>query len=239
MLNIFDVGIILLFVMFIITGFKRGVIKELVALIGIIIVFIVSFSLKGIIGNFLCTILPFFKFSGSIAGITTINILLYQAIAFMIVFSILLSIYAFALKISKILQKLVNITIVLWLPSKLLGAIVSFVKGYIVLFAVFLVLMVPFKNQTLFNESTLINKILYKTPVLSKSVKNYTNAIAEIYDLATAINNQGLTVNNANLKTLDIMLKYKIIDKNTVTNLIKLHKLDTIKNIDQVIDKYN
>lgn len=238
MLNIFDVGIILLFVMFAIVGFKNGVIKELVALIGIIAVFIISFSLKGIIGNFLCTVLPFFKFTGSIAGLTTINIFLYQAIAFLIVFSALLSIYAIVLKISKFIQKLVNITVILWLPSKILGAVVSLVKGYIVLFAVFLVLMVPLKNQAIFNESTLINNILYKSPILSKSTNNFTSSLTEVYDLVFEVNDQKISTNDANLKSLDIMLKYNIVNKLTVERLIKLHKLDNINNIESIMNKY-
>ena len=43
MLNIFDIGIILLLIMFLIVGFKNGVIREAFALIGIIAVFIFSF----------------------------------------------------------------------------------------------------------------------------------------------------------------------------------------------------
>ena len=51
MLNIFDVGIILLLIMFLIVGFKNGVIREAFALIGIIAVFILSFVFKGLLGN--------------------------------------------------------------------------------------------------------------------------------------------------------------------------------------------
>ena len=56
-MNIMDIGIILLLIMFIIVGIKRGVIKEAVALIAIILVFVLSFSLKGIVGNLLCVFL--------------------------------------------------------------------------------------------------------------------------------------------------------------------------------------
>lgn len=237
-MNVFDIGIILLFIMFLIIGFKNGVIKEIVALIGIILIFIVSFNLKGILGNVLCTFLPFFKFTGAIEGITTINILVYQVIAFMIVFSILLSVYAIALKLSKFLQKIVNLTIVLWLPSKFLGALVSFVKGYIILFAILIVLMIPLKNQPLFSESSLTNYILYKTPILSRSGGNFTASVTEIYDLASKVSKKEMTSDSANLKTLDIMLKYKIVDKKIVERLIKLHKLDNINNVDTILNNY-
>ena len=50
-MNIFDIGIILVLIMFLIVGIKRGVIKEAVSLVAIILVFVLSFSLKGIIGN--------------------------------------------------------------------------------------------------------------------------------------------------------------------------------------------
>lgn len=237
-MNIFDIGIILLLLMFAITGFKRGVIKELVALVGIIIVFILSFSLKGILGNILCTFMPFIKFNGVIEGIASINILFYQTVAFLIVFSILLSIYAIALKISKIIQKLVNLTIILWLPSKILGAIVSVVKGYIVLFAIFLVLMIPLRNSTIYTESTFVNHILYKTPILSKSTANFTSSITEVYELINKVSKKGTNANEANLQTIDIMLKYNVVDKSTIKTLIKLNKLDNISNIESVLNKY-
>ena len=119
MLNIFDVGIILVLIMFVIVGFKRGVIKECVSLVGIIIIFVLSFALKGVVGNFLCQYLPFFSFKGSIEGLVVINILFYQIIAFLIVFCLLLSVYSIVLFISKVIQKVVNLTIILIIPSLL------------------------------------------------------------------------------------------------------------------------
>ena len=99
MLNIFDIGLILVLISFIIVGAHRGVIKELVSLVGLIIIFVLSWQLKGIIGNILCIYLPFFEFKGSINGISSLNIMLYQLIAFLIVFGLLLGIYIFTLKL--------------------------------------------------------------------------------------------------------------------------------------------
>ena len=238
MLNIFDVGIILLLIMFLIVGFKNGVIREAFALIGIIAVFILSFVFKGLLGNLMCIILPFFKLSGVIEGFSVINILIYQIIAFMLVFAILLTIYEIFLKISKFIQKLVNLTIILILPSKLLGAVVSLIKGVIVLFAVFIVLMIPLKNSELFTGSTMVNQILYKTPILSQSSNNYINTVEEIYNLAEKVSNKEISRNAANLELLDMMLKHKIVNKSTVESLVKLHKLDDVNNIETVLQKY-
>lgn len=238
MLNIFDVGIILLLIMFLIVGFKNGVIREAFALIGIIAVFILSFVFKGLLGNLMCIILPFFKLSGVIEGFSVINILIYQIIAFMLVFAILLTIYEIFLKISKFIQKLVNLTIILILPSKLLGAVVSLIKGVIVLFAVFIVLMIPLKNSELFTGSTMVNQILYKTPILSQSSNNYINTVEEIYNLAEKVSNKKISTNAANLELLDMMLKHRIVNKSTVESLVKLHKLDDVNNIETVLQKY-
>ena len=238
MLNIFDLGIILLLIMFLIVGFKNGVIREAFALIGIIAVFILSFVFKGLLGNLMCIILPFFKLSGIIEGFSVINILIYQIIAFMLVFAILLTIYEIFLKISKFIQKLVNLTIILILPSKLLGAVVSLIKGVIVLFAVFIVLMIPLKNSELFTGSTMVNQILYKTPILSQSSNNYINTVEEIYNLAEKVSNKKISTNAANLELLDMMLKHKIVNKSTVESLVKLHKLNDVNNIETVLQKY-
>lgn len=238
MLNVFDIGIILLLVMFIIVGFKNGAIRELFALVGIIVVFVLSYSLKGILGNILCIVLPFFKITGVVEGLSVMNILLYQAIAFMIVFAILLTLYEILLKVSKFIQKIVNLTIILILPSKILGGIIAFVKGWIVLFAVFLCLMIPLKNTDLFTSSTMVNKIIYNTPVLSSHSSNFINSVEEIYNLEKKLSNKEISKNEANLKTLDLMLKHKIVDKSTVEQLVKLHKLDDVSNIESVLNKY-
>jgi len=237
-MNIFDIGIILLFVSFIVIGFKHGVIKELVSLIGIIVVFLVAFYLKDFLGNILCTFLPFFKFTGSIEGITTVNILVYQIIAFIIIFSILLTIYAAALKVSKLVQTLVNLTIVLIIPSKILGAIVSFIKGYILIFSIFIVLLIPLKNQPLYYESKLINQILYKTPLLSTQTNNFITATTEIYNLGDKVSKKEISSNEGNSQALDIMLKYKIISRDTAEKLINSKKLENINNAENILNKY-
>ena len=137
-MNIFDIGIILILIMSFIVGFKRGFIKEIVSLVGIIVIFIISYMLMQPLGTFFCKVLPFFNFGGSVAGITAINILLYQVIAFIIVFATLLSFYAVLVKISGIIQKIIHMTIILWLPSKILGGVVAFITGYIITYILIL-----------------------------------------------------------------------------------------------------
>jgi len=233
-MNIFDIGIILLFIMFFIVGLKRGVIKEAVSFVAIILVFVLSFSLKGIIGNILCVLLPFL----SLDGFVTLNIFFYQLLAFILVFCVLLFIYEFSLKISKFLQKIVNLTIILWLPSKILGGVVSFLKGYVILYIVFLFLMIPFGGFSLFRESACINYMLYKTPVLSGYANSFVKPVQEVVTLSQNVNKNRISVNEANLEALDIMLKYNVVDKKTIESLQEVNKLDGVENIESVLNKY-
>lgn len=225
MLNIFDIGIILLLIMFIIIGFKRGVIKELVSLVGIIIVFILSWTLKGYLGNFLCLYLPFFEFKGILKGLTSVNIFMYQTISFILIFSLLLGIYCFSLKISKVIQKIVNMTIVLWIPSKLLGALVSFIKGYLILFVVFIILLIPIGNTSLYQESSIIDLMLNKTPVLSSYTGNFINPANDIVKLGKDVSENKISRKKADKEAINIMIKYNVIDEKTVTELYNKNKL--------------
>ncbi len=237
-MNIIDIIIVLLLIMAGLVGFKKGAIKEAVSLVGIILVFVIAFSLKGYLGNILCKYLPFFNFTGNLKGVVTLNILMYQLIAFFIIYSILFSIYAIVLKLSGIAQKLVNMTIVLLLPSKIIGFIIAFIEGYIITFIVLLTLMIPLKGTSMITESALANKIIYNSPIISKSTSNITNSITEIYDLGDNLSKNEISTNDANLKALDIMLKYKIVTPKTVEQLIVLDKLNSVKGTEAVINKY-
>lgn len=237
-MNILDVAIILGLAMSAIIGFKRGAIKEIVSLIGIIVVFIIAFSFKGVLGNVLCKWLPFFNFAGNLEGVTVLNILLYQLIAFIIIYSLLFSIYMIVVKISGIVQKIVHMTIILWLPSKLIGAVVAFVTGYVMVFVVLLALLIPLKDTSVFTESRLANFIVYKSPILASSSKNISTSINEVYKLGEDLSLGNISKNEANVKTMDVLLKYKVVSPKTARQLIVLDKLDGISGLEDVIAKY-
>lgn len=238
-MNVIDIGIILIVIMFLIVGFKNGVIKELASLIGMVLVFGISYIFKGVLGNFLCTICPFIEFnSGPLKGLVTMNILIYQVIAFLLLFVILLSIYELIIGFSKVIQKIINMTIILIIPSKLLGALVGMIKGLIIIYAVLLVLIIPFKNMNLVETSKLSNLVLYHTPIISSVTEDFTTSLREVYKLTNQVSKKKISTNEANKKALDIMLKYKIVSKETVQKLIAEGKLNSIKNIDKVLEKY-
>lgn len=237
-MNILDIVIALVLIMSAIIGFKRGAIKEVVSLVGIIIVFILAFSLKGVLGNVLCKWLPFFNFAGNLEGVTVLNILLYQLIAFLIIYSLLFSVYMIVVKISGIVQKIVHMTIVLWLPSKVIGAVVAFITGYVMVFVVLLALLIPLKDTDIFKNSKFANYIVYDTPILASSSENISTSINEIYELGEDLSKGDISKNEANVKTMDILLKYKVVSAETARELVVLDKLDDISGLDKAIEKY-
>ena len=237
-MNILDIAIVLVLIMSAIIGFKRGAIKEIVSLVGIIIVFILAFSLKGVLGNVLCKWLPFSNFAGNLEGVTVLNILLYQLIAFLIIYSLLFSVYMIVVKISGIVQKIVHMTVILWLPSKLIGAVVAFITGYVMVFVVLLALLIPLKDTDIFKNSKFANYIVYDTPILASSSENISTSINEIYELGEDLSKGDISKNEANVKTMDILLKYKVVSAETARELVVLDKLDDISGLDKVIEKY-
>ena len=237
-MNIIDIAIIFLLLFSGLIGWKKGVIKELVALVGIIVVFVLAYVLKNYIGDWCCKYLPFFNFSGSLEGLTALNIVIYQLAAFFILCSVFMGIYCFIVHISGWIQKLVNATIILRLPSKLAGFAVGLVEGYILLFIILLLTAIPLSRVDFFYESNLANYMLYKTPVLSTGTESITSSVNEVTTLINDVADKKISTNNANLKIIDISLNYKVTTKHVIEQLVVLDRLKGITGLDKVLANY-
>lgn len=238
MINIFDAIIVLFILLFGVLGFKRGVIREAVSVVGIVIVLIVSFYFKDIIGNFLCKFFPFFTFSGNLKGLVTLNILIYQLAGFLISFSILMGIYNIVMFFTKIIQKVIDLTIILTLPSKLGGLVIGLVRGYIIVLLILVALMLPLKDVEIFSESKLKEKIVFDTPLIPVDLSKYSKQIMSAIDLGEQIGSKEISVDKANEELLKEMLEFKVVDVHTVEQLVVLDKLKTVKNVDKIVSEY-
>lgn len=237
-MSIVDIGIILFILCFIIVGAKQGLIKSGVSLVALIVVFVISYVFKEHIGNFLCKYLPFFNFSGNIEGLVSLNILIYQLAGFFIILAVLMGIYTIVMTLSGWIQKLVNMTILLKLPSSIGGAIVGLVEGYLIAFIILLIAMIPMQTMTIFKDSKVADFILHKTPIVSESTSDITNSVNEIYTLVDQVVNKEIGINEANLKSIDIMIKHKIITPHTVEQLVVLDKLEEVEGLEHVLNRY-
>jgi len=234
-MNIFSVIVILLIISSGVMGLKKGFLKESVVFIGTILVYIISFLLKDKIGLVLCKWFPFFSFD----GLQTLNILVYQLIAFIFIATILFSIATIIFKLTGIIQKLVDITIILTLPSKILGFIFGILEGYIVMFLILIILAIPLRNVELFKESTVVTKIMYNSPILSKTLGGVPKTIEDILDVTTEIQKTDYNKNKVALDIMKIELDHNIISKEDTLDLIERGKLDKVQGIKNFVKNYN
>ena len=231
---VIDIILILVLAMGAIVGFKRGVIKSATMFIGAIIVIILAYSLTNPVSKIFYSFLPFFTFEGDFAGLTTLNIIIYEAIAFVLVYVLLMAILQIIIKITGVFETILNFTIILGIPSKLLGAVFGFFEAYLFLFvAIFLLNQIPATNEIV-TESTFASKIASSSPILSDITSSYYDAFEEIISIKDQNRNDKEEYNR---KCLDILLKYGIVDISSAEELIQSGKLQ-ISNADEILDNY-
>lgn len=222
MTSIVDSIIILFLLMGAVVGFKRGVIKSATMFVGAIVVLILSFWLKNPVSKILYSVCPFFNFSGDFEGLTVLNIIIYEAIAFILVYIVLMSVLQIVIKITGGIEKILDFTIILGIPSKLLGALFGFLESYLFVFiALFLLSMLPTTNELIL-ESRLGGVITESSPGLSNLTEESVASVKEIISIKDQnIHNK----KEYNKKCLDILLKYDIVKQEAVDELIEKGKL--------------
>lgn len=236
-MSLFDILIIVFIVLGGLIGFKNGFTKSVVKFLGIIFVLILSFILKNPISSVLMSFGPFIPFGGIIKGVTVLNILLYEVISFSIVFSILMIILKILTKTTSIFEKILNFTIILGIPSKMLGFLFGIIQNYVIVFFVMYFLSLPnFSDLSFVNNSSLKDPILRNTPLLSLVADKSVKVIDEFKGLSEKYKNSK-DANEFNLETLDLFLKYDVTDVETIKSLKSSGKLK-IKGIDEVLEKY-
>ncbi len=235
-MNIVDVLIIIFLVLGAFTGFKQGFTKSLVNCIGYIVIIILAFILKNPLSEFLMSFLPFFDFFGLIKGLTVFNIALYEIIAFVLVFSILLILLKILLLATTIFEKILSFTIILGIPSKILGMIIGIIKNFVITFGILYIINLTGVASEDMHKSVFNEPILNSTPILSniagESIK-VAKEFADIKDKYESTNSN----NQFNLETLDLFLKYNIVTPQAAQKLIDNGKLK-IKGADKIINKY-
>ncbi|MDO5569644.1 MAG: CvpA family protein [bacterium] len=233
--NIIDIIIVILLIMGAIMGFQDGVIKKTTSFIGMLVVVFLSFTLKSTLSAILYNNLPFFNFWGHLSGLTSLNILLYETIAFLLLLIIFGVILSFLVKLSGLLEKLLKMTVVLTIPSKILGIFVGFIEMFLWIYIILFILSLPAFNLKVVNESKYTNKILNTTPVLNEFAKTTVSAYDEVYGLIEQHTNENTDYINGAI--LDRLLNYKIVSATDAQGLVDKNKLK-IPASNDIIGKY-
>ena len=230
--------IIIIFILFgAVLGFKRGFTKSLVSALGFIATIVLAFLLKNPVSVMLYENLPFFKFGGVLKGVTVLNIALYEILAFIIVLAILSIVLKLLLFATSIFEKVLNATIILGIPSKILGAIVGAIEFFVIVFATLYVLSLPVINVDIVNESKFKDKILNNTPILSGFVDDSMKVIEEFTSIKDKYNDNNSNAEQFNKEVLDLFLKYDVVKVESIDKLIEKDKLQ-INNVEEILMKY-
>lgn len=233
-MNIVDAIIILIIILGGVVGFKEGVIKKLASIIGLVVVIILSFTLKNYLSVFFYENLPFFDLWGLFKGIQVINIVFYEMLAFVIIASVLALVYRVILGITGIIEKILKATVILSIPSKILGIFVGALEYYIWVYVFLFVFTLPVFNIKEIYESKVATFMISETPILSK----YTGKTLDIYNkLYSIIDNRANKTNEqVNEEAMKLMLEYDIITTESAHKLIDKNKVNV--NTDSFIDEY-
>ena len=235
MANIVNVIILLFILVGGVIGLKRGFLKEGVSAIGTILVLVLSFILKNPLSEILYTNLPFLNL-GILKSIPVLNVLIYEALAFLICYVVLELVLKLLLKVTGLVELILKATIILSIPSKILGFIFGLVEYYFIVFVLLSIFSYfPYTN-TYVMESSYAVAILDKTPVLPEYSNDVKIAANEIYSLWTDYENYD-DKNKFNQETLDIVLKYERLKPETAEKLVNSGKLK-IDGAEEIINKY-
>lgn len=225
-LSMLDIIIIIVIIFGALVGFKRGILKQGLVTIGIEIVLILSFIMKNPISSFMYKNFPFFSFNGLYENISVLNILLYEVAAFALVFSILSTILLILIRISKSFDKILKLTLLFSLPSRILGAILGACEYYLIVFIGLFILMQPMfelSNSELFKNSKLKDVVLQNTPFISGYIKPTIEAVEDIEELIE--DKDKYSDKQFNCKVTNVMVKNKVIEKKSLDYLYESGKL--------------
>ena len=198
-------------------GMKRGAIKELVTVIGFIVIFVLAYLFKNPLANLFYEYLPFFKFD----GLTSLNILFYEALSFIILISLFGILLRVLISLSGAIEKFLDATIILGIPSKLIGCLLGILEYVGITFIILYFITVKYDVRS---NSKVAEIILNETPVLSSMCDKSLNTINEINDIKDQYKDKE-DKSLLNQQIVEIMIKNNVITREKIDELIEKDKL--------------
>lgn len=222
-MNVADIVILIALAFGALAGFKAGVIKKTADFLGTFLIVIISFYLKNDLSVLMYENLPFFSFGGFIKGVEAINILLYEIIAFLIVFAALLFILKIILMVTGLIEKILKATVILSIPSKILGIVVGIIESYVYVFLILVVLTLPLFKIPYVRESKIGNFMLNNTPILSSISEEMIDIYGSVYTIVEEKDNK--TNEELNEEVLELLIEKQVVTKDSVKKLVDKNKV--------------
>ena len=222
-MNIIDIAIILFILLGAVIGFKQGAIKKLTSFVGMFVIIIIAFIFKNNLSVIFYENLPFFNLWGMFKGIEILNVVLYEILAFIFIFTLLLFALRILLVITGAVEMLLKFTVILSIPSKILGIFVGAIEYYVYAFLILFVISLPVFNISILNQSKYASVILENTPILSNLADETVTLYGEVYNIVD--NRKNKTEEQLNEEVLIFMLENDFISYDSTKKLIEKNKL--------------
>lgn len=229
-MNIVDIGILVVVLLSIILGVKRGTVKGIFKTIACFMIAILAYTFKNMLANWLMGFMPFFNFSGIYQGVYSVNIMFYRAVSFVVIYILLYCFLSVIIALGGLFDKvyekefLINKKI-----DKVLGAFVGFIEGAIIAFVgVWVLVQLPNTSNYVMQSRFGLN-FLERTPMIRTVFAPSTLAAKEVYDLTEQY--EGVEdKTDFIVSSLQIYIKYQTITSEKVKSLEDDNKLG-IENI--------
>ncbi len=228
-MGVVDFIIIILILSGFVIGWKNGFTKQLISTVGLIVLLALSYVIKNPLSALMYKYLPFFDFGGSFKGVQVLNVFIYEFLAFLIILSILQTVFKILLNTSSLFENILKHTIILGIPSKLLGGLIGCIENFVVTFIILFFLNLPFINIPMVQESNLSNFMLNHTPVLSNVCNDALIVFDEIRDLKHEYESNKSNKDEFNSKVLTVMVKHNVISKENIDYLISVGKIKYVE----------
>ena len=200
-------------------GWRKGLIKTGIQLIGLVAIVIISYTLRYSLVELMIDYLPFFDFG--FEGLTTLSIL----IAFSIIFILLYCLLSIILTLTGFIDNLLKLTVIWIIPSKIGGAILGFLETWVFLFLVLFVAGSFHVTADYLAESKVSDVMINHTPIIGSYLRGVTNAANQIYTgIKTYTEDETKTKEDLNLYILQLEISNGLITKQKAQELVDTDK---------------
>ena len=222
-MNVADIIILIALAFGAVAGYKAGVIKKAADFLGTFIIIILAFYLKNDLSVIMYENLPFFSFGGFVKGVEALNILIYEILAFIAVFIALLFALKIILMLTGLVEKLLKATVILSIPSKLLGIVVGIKEMYVYVFIILVIVTLPIFKLPYVRESKISNFMLNNTPILSSISEEMIDIYGNVYTIVTEKDNK--TNEELNEEIITFLIKKNAVSKESIKKLVDQNKI--------------
>lgn len=224
--------IVLILIADIVAGYKTGFLESGVKFLKTIIAMLVAYFVKAPLSEYMYVNLPFFQFDGIFKGVSAISILLYELIAFFVVFILIIAILNIISNVLGLERRILRLVSFIGVPNKIMGAIIGGLKSLVMLYFLLSALFVGSSIYG-FNVRDSIGDYIVELPILNNTFGNVLDSFEEIGVLAKEYENTQ-DKESLNNKSIDILLDYGIITKDNLNVLIESGKVQySVNDVDE------